>query len=256
VSRLPGQLRRLDALGVNYRVPDVVGLGRDRLTLENTVRVELTSPLPGAAIHYSVDGSEPTAQSPRYDAPLRLRVTPEGTLVRARAIRADGRSSAVTAARFARTSWVPAERVPAGSLSRGVLLDFLPGAFRTVAELQPITAARTETAAALPTTVQGPRTGLRVSGYLHVPADGLYTFLLTSRDGSRLSIAGRTVVDHDGPHGITTKEGQIALRAGDHPFEAWLARVEPGQGFRIEMESADGVRRIIPAEWLMHRPRP
>lgn len=57
-----------------------------------------------------------------------------------------------------------------------------------------------------------------VSGYLVIPDDGSYTFRLTSDDGSRLTIADRTVVDHDGLHGAEPKDGSVQLTAGSHPF--------------------------------------
>jgi hypothetical protein len=53
---------------------------------------------------------------------------------------------------------------------------------------------------------------------LRVPADGAYTFRLTSDDGSRLSLDGAVVVDHDGLHGVTSKDGTVTLTAGLHPL--------------------------------------
>ncbi|MEU4364764.1 family 16 glycoside hydrolase [Promicromonospora sp. NPDC023987] len=51
---------------------------------------------------------------------------------------------------------------------------------------------------------------------LSVPSAGNYEFRLTSDDGSRLSIDDTVVVDHDGLHGESSKEGTIALDAGYH----------------------------------------
>ncbi|MDX3064984.1 MULTISPECIES: family 16 glycoside hydrolase [Streptomyces] len=56
------------------------------------------------------------------------------------------------------------------------------------------------------------------SGYLVVPADGTYTFRLTSDDGSRLTIDDQAVIDHDGLHGAEPKDGSVQLTAGSHPF--------------------------------------
>jgi hypothetical protein len=47
---------------------------------------------------------------------------------------------------------------------------------------------------------------LRHTGLLTVPQDGLYHFVLTSDDGSRLEIDGVRVVDHDGLHGPTEED--------------------------------------------------
>ncbi|MFE7507549.1 family 16 glycoside hydrolase [Promicromonospora sp. NPDC057488] len=51
---------------------------------------------------------------------------------------------------------------------------------------------------------------------LNVPADGNYEFRLTSDDGSRLVIDDAEVIDHDGLHGESAKEGTVALTAGYH----------------------------------------
>ncbi|MFY1693174.1 family 16 glycoside hydrolase [Plantactinospora sp. WMMB782] len=57
-----------------------------------------------------------------------------------------------------------------------------------------------------------------VVGNLAAPVDGSYAFRLTSDDGSRLTIGEQRVVDHDGLHGETAKEGEVELTAGLHPL--------------------------------------
>jgi len=64
-----------------------------------------------------------------------------------------------------------------------------------------------------------PRTntvGLRFRGVLTVPQAGEYTFWTESRDGSQLFINNQMVVDNDGVHKPTEKEGKIKLAGGDH----------------------------------------
>ncbi|MFB7115148.1 family 16 glycoside hydrolase [Streptomyces sp. NPDC056291] len=58
----------------------------------------------------------------------------------------------------------------------------------------------------------------QASGYLVIPANGTYTFRLTSDDGSRLTIDDREVIDHDGLHAAEPKDGAVELTAGSHPF--------------------------------------
>jgi hexosaminidase len=100
-DRLPGQLEHLDALGYNFRVPDVSGLATDSVAPEK-VRVELAVAAPGAEIHYTTDGSEPTKDSPRYRRPFTIRPTAVGVVVQARAFLADGKMSAVRKATYSR----------------------------------------------------------------------------------------------------------------------------------------------------------
>ena len=100
-DRLPGQFEHLDALGYNFRVPDVSGLATDSVAPEQ-VRVELAVAAPVAEIHYTTDGSEPTKDSPRYRRPFTIRPTAEGVVVQARAFLADGKMSAVRKATYSR----------------------------------------------------------------------------------------------------------------------------------------------------------
>src|SRR5690606_39296819 len=54
----------------------------------------------------------------------------------------------------------------------------------------------------------------QVTGNVHVPATGAYTFRLTSDDGSRLLIDDQVVIDHDGLHGAEPKDGTVELTEG------------------------------------------
>ncbi|MEW1720257.1 family 16 glycoside hydrolase [Streptomyces sp. NPDC093109] len=58
----------------------------------------------------------------------------------------------------------------------------------------------------------------QITANIDIPADGTYTFRLISDDGSRLFIGDRQVIDHDGLHGATPKDGEIALAPGYHPL--------------------------------------
>jgi len=61
-----------------------------------------------------------------------------------------------------------------------------------------------------------PRFVARITGFLSIDQPGTYAFRLASDDGSRLRIANRTVVDHDGPHGHEPKDGEAELETGVH----------------------------------------
>lgn len=79
----------------------------------------------------------------------------------------------------------------------------------------------TPTFSAFPTSVVPPttrfdRVALRYDGWIQMPARDVWRFALVSDAGSRLWIDGVLVVDHDGVHGPTRKEGFIGLEAGRH----------------------------------------
>ncbi|MFD6285416.1 family 16 glycoside hydrolase [Streptomyces sp. NPDC060205] len=72
-----------------------------------------------------------------------------------------------------------------------------------------------------------------VTGYLVVPSDGTYGLRLTSDDGSRLSIDGATVIDHDGLHGAEPKDASVQLTAGSHPLRIDHFERDGGQELRL-----------------------
>lgn len=80
--------------------PAFVGSDADFYT---QTRVRLDCATPGAAIHYTLDGSAPAAQSPRYTEPLELK---DSATVSAVSVR-DGTVSAPVAARFVKRERPP-----------------------------------------------------------------------------------------------------------------------------------------------------
>jgi len=88
-----------------------------------------------------------------------------------------------------------------------------------------------------------------------VPADGVYTFTLSSDDGSRLRIGDVLVIDHDGPHGASEKTGQIALRAGWHPIEVAYFQGGGGRSLELRMAAAGATPGAVPPAALGHAGR-
>ena len=68
---------------------------------------------------------------------------------------------------------------------------------------------------------------------LTAPADGSYTFRLTSDDGSKLYLDDNLVVDHDGLHGAEPKDGTVNLTAGVHALRIEHFEAGGGQELRL-----------------------
>ncbi|MEV5333785.1 family 16 glycoside hydrolase [Streptomyces werraensis] len=73
----------------------------------------------------------------------------------------------------------------------------------------------------------------QVTGNVHVPAAGAYTFRLTSDDGSRLLIDDQVVIDHDGLHGAEPKDGTVELTEGMHALR--IDHFERGGGQQLTL---------------------
>lgn len=254
IGRLPAALHALDRLGVNFRVPHVEGLEIDRITLADTAVVTLRSILPEGEIRYTLDGTLPTAESARYDAPLRLPVTEAPTLVTAAVILRGGRSSPARAARVSRATLRPAPKAPAGGLQPGLHIAYYERAFDSAAAVEPLLPTRTAIADRV--ALQGferPETfGLRFVGYVRVPADGIYAFSLSSDDGSILSIGDQRVVDNDGWHSEAVRTGQIALAAGIHPVEIRFVQGSGGSALSATVAAEGTTPEPLAGKWLAH----
>ena len=94
---------------------------------------------------------------------------------------------------------------------------------------------------------------LRFTGYVEVPADGLYFFYTASDDGSRLYIGGKLVVDNDGAHPTTEKRGLIRLRAGKHPIEVGFFEGLVDEELTVCYEGPGIRKQPIPAKALFHK---
>lgn len=81
--------------------------------------------------------------------------------------------------------------------------------------------------------------GIDYGGMLAIQRAGRYRFRLTSDDGARLSIDGKRVVDNDGLHEPSAKEGEVSLGVGVHDV-----RVEyfqgPGSQIALVLEMSAG----------------
>lgn len=90
--RLLMQYDVLARRGYNYRVPTPFGLERD-MEMQDSTEIVLLPSVPGSSIVYTLDGSEPTASSRKYDEPIPVKTT---TTVRARTLLPNGRMSVAT----------------------------------------------------------------------------------------------------------------------------------------------------------------
>ena len=72
--------------------------------------------------------------------------------------------------------------------------------------------------------------GIDYTGRFWVEKPGDYSFELVSDDGSKLYVDGQVVVDNDGAHVVTTRDGEVTLKGGIHSI-----RVSYFQGRRFRL---------------------
>ncbi|ARK09617.1 PA14 domain-containing protein [Fibrella sp. ES10-3-2-2] len=89
--------------------------------------------------------------------------------------------------------------------------------------------------------------GMLYTGYVTVPADGVYTFYTYSDDGSKLLIGNTVVVDNDGGHAEQERSGTIGLKAGTHAISIPYFQGGGGQVLTVSYSGPGLGKQAIPA---------
>jgi mono/diheme cytochrome c family protein len=87
--------------------------------------------------------------------------------------------------------------------------------------------------------------GLKFEGFLRIRQEGTYKFHLTSDDGSKLFINGKTVVNNDWVHPPQTKSGSVKLTNGMHPFKAVVFNAGGGVELNVDIEGPGLGRQAV-----------
>jgi glucose/arabinose dehydrogenase len=92
---------------------------------------------------------------------------------------------------------------------------------------------------------------LHADGVLRITEPGVYTFRLIADDGAVLHLDGEQVINHDGVHPPTAKDGTIELAAGDHVLRLRMFEQAGGQELRLQWRRpGDTGFSTVPADVL------
>ncbi len=94
--------------------------------------------------------------------------------------------------------------------------------------------------------------GVRYTGYIKLPADGLYTFFVNSDDGAALVIDKNLVVDNDGRHAPQEASGTVNLRKGFHEISVTFFQAGGGKVLEVSIEGPGMKKQGLPAGLLFH----
>ena len=241
--RMANQFGRLNVMDVQYRIPDLEGFMKNNVFIGEK-KVEITCLDPSASIHYTTDGSIPTLESPKYDGNLVLTETTDLTL---RVFRPTGKHSDIVKTHFEKTEYSPATTAaPSNPGLKATWYDFKG---KTCAEIAAAPVKKTYRVedVTIPRGVKSYIIGLTYKGYINIPEDGIYSFYLSSDDGSMLYIDGKQVIDNDGLHAPGEVTGQAALKQGYHPIE--VQYFDHGGG-SINLKVCDNNGKEMPFTYL------
>ena len=193
----------------------------------DSVMVNLATATAVATVHYTLDGSEPTQQSPVFNAPLVLKNT---TQINAKAFK-DGFQPSSTLSILATKAVLNRGKIILDHQPKnGTTYKYYEGHFQKVADMQQkhFVEKGIVSEPSLDKARQEDHYGFEFSGLIDVPEDGVYTFQTRSDDGSVLYIDQTLVVDNDGSHAAIPATGSIALKKGWHSYR--LLYIEDYEG--------------------------
>lgn len=188
------------------------------------------------------------ASRPLYDGSLKVSETTDFTF---RTFRPDGSPSDVVRTRYVKAPYAGAVTAPLALKSglKAVWHDFRGDSCADI-DAAPVRGEYVVDSVSIPQEVKGD-IGLVLTGYLEVPADGIYTFTLLSDDGSTLMLDGELLGDNDGAHSPVEIIVQKALKAGLHPIEVRYFDCNGGT-LQMGLIDGEGKRTVLPPTWLKH----
>jgi hypothetical protein len=157
----------------------------------------------------------------------------------------------------------PPDSVPAEGLEPGLQFTLYRGHWNELPDfdrLEPVAAGTCNkfSHAIYPENAEGVQQkegyGLKFTGLVKVPAEGVYLFYTRSDDGSRLYIHDRLVVDNDRPHPSALMGGLIRLTAGLHPIRVTFFERTEAELLEVAWEGPGLARQEIPPDALFFKP--
>jgi hexosaminidase len=239
-NRLIAHYPRLDELKIRYRLPDLPNLQKHVVFLKDA-KLNLQKPQGVREIRYTTDGSIPTSSSMLYSEPVSV---DETTTFKLLTFGAGGRNGNSYTVHYEKQTYLPA----VSPQFTGVNCFYYEGnSWNSVKD----TVAAKLTARAkvkeidIPSFCRNENYGLVFTTYVNVPTEGIYTFFLSSDDGSALQVGDRMVINHDGFHSNQEVNGQIALQKGSHLLKLSYFESSGGNSVSLAMEGPKLSRRRL-----------
>lgn len=151
-----------------------------------------------------------------------------------------------------RTELMTGHEIDSSRLRPGLHLSYVEDSLESAAEVADAKAVRRGVIPRVefPGIERSERFGLRFRGYLRVPFDDVYTFELTSDDGSQLVIGNTLVIDHDGRHASSAKVGSIGLFRGHHRLRILYFQGVDDRELALRVRWGEQQFEAVPDEWL------
>ncbi len=231
--RLNAHFARLDKQNVSYRIPEPAGLVNRVLAPGEKATLDLT-PIPGARVFYTIDGSAPDEKSTPYTKPLQIDVPEKGCVdVKAVVVMGSGRKSSVYSATLLCRDWLMS--VEPGGKTAGVNYSLYVPSNAYANDTVPVKGeTRSIGLQQFAKQVDPKQTyGVTFDGYFNAPSDAIYEFQIESTSDVSLAIGGAKLIDEAGTKERATRSAVVPLKAGWHKISLHYDYREGEAFFRV-----------------------
>ncbi|MDP2337360.1 MAG: family 78 glycoside hydrolase catalytic domain [Bacteroidota bacterium] len=212
--------------------------------VNDSVLVSITSDVAEAGIYYTTDRSEPDSTSIRYKNPFYVS---NPTVIKAKAVLKGYESS------FVKTNYIDFVDPEVN----GLKYNYYEGKWMKLPDFQkfPVIKSGIVYEFGLDKIIATKdEYALAFEGKIEIKNDGVYEFFIKSNDGSRLLIADKMVIDHDGPHGADIEAtGKISLSKGMHPIRLDYFQAGGGMYLSVQYSGPDIEKQVVPAAVLFQK---
>jgi len=256
---LKAKYKKLD---INYYIPFPTGLD-DRTVFTDKANIELEVSQQNLIIRYTTNGSDPIKSSTEYKGIFTIDKT---TTLKIATFDKYGQRSLVKTGMLVKQNFKKPDTLK--QPKKGVKYSIIYDKFISAEQVGGITEKEgILDEIKLPKYKQGKELGFVFDGFINIPEKSIYTFGLSSRDGSILEIGDEIVVDHDGFHNdyvtvinakgekekkIFFKKGEIALDKGLHQFKIRYFNWGNNPSIKLVIESPNLEKQEIKQSMLFN----
>lgn len=218
----------------------------------NPILVTLSTKTEGAEIRYTLDGSTPNRKSQLYTKPLLLK---KSTHVTVQSFKNEFAASPIVQRKF----YIIKKEISGmgnHNFKNGLEYYYYEGKWSKIPDFEFLTELRKGQVYGFDLDKLERRFSnfaIEFIGYIKIDQHGIYTFYVSSNDGSKLFINDIPVVDNDGLHGDFERMGRIELAPGIHTFKLQYFDGGGSQSLKVQYKSSDIERQIIPVDKLMYK---
>jgi sialidase-1 len=220
------------------------------ITSDKNGIIKLGCPLEEAEIYFTLDSSPPSKTSTRYEQPIKVKKT---TPLLMQAYHPEMTPSEIVSVNIGTDVYQEAPAINV-ELKPGLKCEYFEGEASVVNDIKELQLVTTTVVPqfSIDSRKVEENFAYEYSGYIKIPVDGIYTFYLSSNDGSRLYLNGDVFIDNDGPHGTREVSNATALRQGDYAIKLSYFQMGGGLFLKVFWKGPGIEKREIEDTVLFH----